>query len=127
MKKKILIIDDSKPILTLLHVILNKKYEVMAASNAFDAMSWLNGGNSPDMIISDLQMPEIDGWEFIENLRTSFIYDNIPIIVLSGLPSKDMEVQCRMHGINDYVQKPFDPVILLEKINEIFFKKYATT
>jgi len=127
LKKKILIIDDSKPILTLLHVILNKKYEVMAASNAFDAMSWLNGGNSPDMIISDLQMPEIDGWEFIENLRTSFIYDNIPIIVLSGLPSKDMEVQCRMHGINDYVQKPFDPVILLEKINEIFFKKYATT
>jgi two-component system chemotaxis response regulator CheY len=126
LKRNILIIDDSRPILTLLHVILNKKFQVFATSNAIDAMKWLNAGNTPDLIISDIQMPEIDGWAFIENLRSSLVYDNIPIIVLSGADRQELEVECSCHNITDYILKPFDPSLLLEKIDAIMLRRYVT-
>jgi len=82
-------------------------------------MSWLNSGNVPSLIISDIQMPEIDGWEFIENLRNSLKYDSIPIIVLSGSDPSELEIACRYHGVADYLRKPFDPTTLLEKIRNV--------
>lgn len=126
MKKNILIIDDSRPIRMLLHVILSQKFEVSAVSNALEAMEWLNNGNMPDLIISDIQMPEINGWEFISNLRTSLLYDAIPIIVLSGAEKIASEIDCHFNGIVDYVQKPFDPKILLQKIDQALFGKYVS-
>lgn len=125
MKKNILILDDSRPILTLLHVILNKQFQVFAVSNAFDAMKWLSDGNTPDLIISDIQMPEIDGWEFITNLKSSLVYDTIPIIVLSGADRLEVEEECRIHGIAYYILKPFDPVILLDKVHCVTEGKFV--
>jgi len=125
LKKTILAIDDSRPILALLHVLLNRQFEVSVASSAFDAMLWLNNGNTPDLIISDIQMPEIDGWEFIANLRTSLVYGNIPIIVLSGSDQQQVEDECEKYGITDYLPKPFDPKMLLNKITHVLEGKLA--
>lgn len=123
MKRKILIIDDSRPILTLLHVILNKYYTVNVAANAFDAMRYLGEGNLPDLIISDVQMPDVDGFEFIQNLNSSVLYDKIPIIILSGADPKSIQEKCINLSVNDYIPKPFDPLFLLEKIKRVMGNK----
>ena len=84
MKKKVLIIDDSKPIRLLLDAILGRHYTVMTAQDGLEAMAWLSKGNAADVIITDLHMPNIDGWELLEHLSGSYLYKDIPVMVLSG-------------------------------------------
>jgi two-component system chemotaxis response regulator CheY len=122
-KPRILIVDDSKPILCLLEVILGKKFDVFAANDGFSAMNWLMEGNRPDIIISDLQMPNIDGIELLSYLSNSRYYDGVPVIILSGADEDEIVKKCGKVRIADYITKPFDPADLLEKINKALMKK----
>jgi len=115
-KPTILIVDDSRPILCLLEVILGKKFEVFAVTDGFMAINWLQEGNKPDLIITDLQMPNIDGREFISHLSNSIYYDNIPVLVLSGSDENEILKYCERLKIAGYLTKPFDPVELIDKI-----------
>lgn len=117
-KPVILIVDDSKPILCLLKVVLGKQFNVFAANDGFSAMNWLMEGNRPDLVISDLQMPNIDGPELIAYLSNSSYYEGVPILVLSGVPESDIVENFEKMHITDYVTKPFDPSELLAKINK---------
>lgn len=117
-KQKILIVDDSKPMLCLLEAILGKKYNVFVAINGFEAMSWLREGNKPDLIISDLQMPYIDGLELIAFLAQSSYYEGIPILILSGADEEDIRDKHQQLKVSGYIMKPFDPNELLNKVNE---------
>lgn len=117
-KPKILIVDDSKPILCLLEVILGKKFDVFAATDGFMAMNWLLEGNKPDLVITDLQMPNIDGMEFISHLTNSTYYDKIPVLVLSGSDEHEIHERCEKLQIAGYLTKPFDPGELLDKVNK---------
>jgi len=85
MKKQILVVDDELSILKLLNFILSKEYDLVIKQNGADAISWLEDGNDPDLIISDLEMPYIDGGSFIRNLKISGYYRDTPVILLSGL------------------------------------------
>ena len=122
-KQRILIVDDSKPILCLLEVILQKRFDVYAANDGFSAMNWLMEGNRPDIIISDLQMPNIDGIELISYLSNSKYYDGVPVIVLSGTDEDEILKKCGNVQITDYITKPFDPADLLEKIDKALKKR----
>lgn len=117
-KPVILIVDDSKPILCLLKVILGKRFNVYAANDGFGAMSWLMEGNRPDIVISDIQMPNIDGVELIAYLSNSSYYEGIPILVLSGADEGEVNKRYGKMQIADYIAKPFDPTNLLEKIDK---------
>gem|GEM_PF-139743 len=121
--KKILIIDDSKPIRYLLDTIISKYYQVITASDGYEAMYWLSQGNRPDVIISDLQMPNINGWDLVKNLTSSAIYGNIPIIILSGSSSEEIDQKCEEYGVADFLVKPFNPSRLLEAIKKALEKK----
>lgn len=118
-KKQILLIDDSRPILCLLESVLSKNYNIYAVDDGLMAMSWLEKGNRPSLIISDLQMPNIDGWELIENLSASAFYGEIPILVLSGSDESIIRDRALELGLAGYATKPFDPVKLLEKVNDL--------
>ena len=74
MKKKILIVDDSAPMRFLLEAMLGNKYKVYAATDGLTATMWLSGGNIPDLIITDVQMPNIDGWQLAKNLAGNALY-----------------------------------------------------
>jgi two-component system chemotaxis response regulator CheY len=124
-KHRILIVDDSKPILCLLKVILGKKFDVFAAIDGFDAMNWLMEGNRPDVIISDLEMPNINGTELIAYVSNSSYYDNVPVLVLSGAGEDEIRERCGEMRITDFVTKPFDPAELLEKVNKVLDKNEA--
>lgn len=115
-KPVILVVDDSKPILCLLKVILGRKFDVYAANDGFGAMNWLMDGNRPDIVISDLQMPNIDGIELIAYLSNSSYYEGVPILVLSGVGKEEISAKCAKMNITDYVTKPFDPTELMDKI-----------
>lgn len=116
-KPVILVVDDSKPILCLLKVVLGKRFNVFAASDGFGAMNWLMEGNRPDIVISDLQMPNIDGLELINYMSSSSYYEGIPILVLSGADKDEVTEQVDKMQITDYVTKPFDPAELINKID----------
>ena len=118
MKKKVLIIDDSKPIRLLLDAILGRHYTVMTAQDGLEAMAWLSKGNAADVIITDLHMPNIDGWELLEHLSGSYLYKDIPVMVLSGevLNTEPTAIAARFNNVRVVMQKPFDPVVLLEKV-----------
>ena len=116
--KKILIIDDSKPIRYLLDTIVSKHYTVVTAADGFEAMYWLSQGNRPDVIVSDLQMPNIDGFDLIKNLSSSALYGDIPIIILSGSADDEIRQKCEEFAIADFLVKPFNPARLLDAIKK---------
>jgi len=116
MKKNILVIDDEKSIRILLKNYLQKDYEVTAKENGEEGMAWLQEGNIPDLIVVDIQMPRMDGYEFIKNIRASGYFKDIPLIMLSGIESSSDKVKALKMGANDYVIKPFNPEELAVRI-----------
>jgi two-component system chemotaxis response regulator CheY len=120
MKKQILIVDDDASILKLLNFILSKEYSVVMKTSGIDAFSWLEEGNFPDLIISDLQMPYFDGTSFIRNLKISGFYRDTPVIVLSGAEDIKEQVEKMSFAVEGYITKPFNPTSLKEVINNVF-------
>ncbi len=117
--KKILIVDDKTSISNLLVQFLNKQYIVETREDGVEALTWLQQGNMPDLVITDLQMPNMDGAELIRRMKESGYFKDIPIIVLSSKDSSADRVQCLKLGAEDYVIKPFNPEELLIRIEKI--------
>lgn len=118
-KKRILLVDDEIAILKLLEFILKKDYELVIKNNGFDALTWLDSGNIPDLIISDMEMPYFNGADFVRSLKVSGYFRNVPVIVLSG--SETLEnIKIKIpYEINGLMAKPFNPGILKDKIKFI--------
>ena len=123
MKKQILAIDDSKAIRFLLQTILSKDYQVITMPDGCSAMYWLSKKNLPDLIIADPQLPDMENWELVEQLSSSGIYGNIPLLVLSGLDNEETQVKCLEQGVTKYFLKPFNPVDLLSAVNNLIRKQ----
>ena len=119
MKKLILAIDDSKAIRFLLQTVLGKDYQVVTAPDGCSAMYWLSKKNFPDLIITDAQLPDMENWELVEQLSTSGLYKNIPMLVLSSLDKNETMAKCDQYGVAGFFNKPFNPMELLENVNRI--------
>ena len=119
MKKKILAIDDSKAIRFLLQTVLGKDYQVVTAPDGCSAMYWLSKRNLPDLIIADAQLPDMNDWELIEQLASSGLYREIPIIVISSLSKSETQTKCLEFGVIEYFTKPFNPIDLLDSIKRL--------
>lgn len=108
------------PMRYLLEAVLGKEYSVVSAPDGLAAMTWLLKGNKADLIITDLQMPNIDGWELLDYLSGSYLYQDVPVIVLSGFFIEKMnELPNKYNSVRQVVQKPFDPMQLLSKVGFI--------
>lgn len=119
MKKKILVIDDELSIRMLLDNYLGKTYEVVTKNDGLDGMKYLEDGDIPDLIVADIQMPNLDGYEMLRQVRASGYFGNIPMIMLSGIESSQERVKCLRLGADDYIVKPFNPEELLLRINNL--------
>lgn len=109
MKKKVLVIDDELSIRILLENFLKKEYEVVTKNDGMEGLKWMEEGNIPDLIVADIQMPNLDGYEFIKNVRASGYFKDIPLIMKLGIESSTEKVKCLKLGANDYIVKPFNP------------------
>jgi two-component system chemotaxis response regulator CheY len=116
MKKKILAIDDEKSIRFIIENTFNKDFEVTTMSNGMDALFYLQSGNLPDVIICDVEMPVMNGFEFIRRIRESGFFEDIPLIMLSGKEESADKIKCFEMGADDYVLKPFNPKELIVRI-----------
>jgi len=118
--KKILIIEDDEPLCWLLEKILTGKYQPIIMKNGLEGLSWLADGNLPNLIISDIHMPTLDGIELLENIRSSGILRDIPVIMLSASDEPEKRKQCLALGASNYLIKPFEPQLLIEEIENTF-------
>lgn len=114
--KKVLIIDDDKSLRTLLEVLLKKDYQVQSLENGYEALFWLEKNEIPDLIIVDINMPRLDGLKFINHLKKSGFYRDIPIFVLSGFYDSAIKSKCSEAGVEKFFLKPFNPSELSDQI-----------
>ncbi len=120
MTRKLLAVDDEKAILMILNFVFGKKYEVIQKTNGKEALEWMQQGNIPDVIIADMNMPELNGYEFITQIRSSGYFRDVPLIMLSGNESSADKIKCLKAGADDYLVKPFNPEELEARIENIF-------
>jgi len=118
-KKQILIVDGGLSLGKLLNFILAPEYRLTIKTNGIEALSWLEEGNDPDLVISSLRMPYFDGSMFIQNLRFSGLYRNTPVMLLSGEENLEEKVKQMSFKIDSYMEKPFDPTVLKHRISRL--------
>ena len=124
--KTVLIIDDDEGLCFLLNKIMEGKYRAHFVNNGMLAYRWISEGNIPDVIISDFNMPHLSGDEFLRELRTSAIFRNIPVIILSGDINPENRRKCLELGLYKFIEKPFKPAELLATIAEAVLRPPVT-
>lgn len=115
MQKTILLVDDDKVLLLATKKFLQETYKVIAVGSARLAQNYLTT-HTPDLILLDLMMPEMDGFEFMNILQANENWKNIPVIFLTADSSCATEAKCLECGASDFVIKPFVPIILSSRI-----------
>ena len=115
----ILAIDDEVSIQLIIKHYFKNDFNVITKSNGKEALNWMMEGNFPDLIIADINMPEMDGYSFIEQVKSSGYLREIPMIMLSGDDNTDNKIRCLESGADDFMVKPFNPRELAARINSI--------
>lgn len=122
-KEQILIVEDHSALRILMDNFLGKTFKVNTVSNGYEALAWMNEGNIPEVIILDINMPNLGGIEFLSNIRISGFFNDIPVVIVSGEEEGKVIEKCLEIGINGYMKKPFNPNDLLAKILTILKNK----
>lgn len=115
-KPKILIVDDELTNLKVLNECLRKEYDVFAVKNGMQALDVVFSDSKPDLILLDIYMPEMDGYEFISQLKENPETENIPVIFLTAALSEEDEEKCFKMGAVDFIKKPSNPVIVVARV-----------
>jgi DNA-binding response OmpR family regulator len=119
---KILVVDDAPEISVLMEDILTPYgYEVESAPNASAAMEKIRRA-APDLILLDVMMPGKNGFEFLEELKTT-AFKGIPVIMVTVRGDKEDVEKGRKAGASDYIVKPFDPEDLVARIKKVLASK----
>ncbi|MBQ4279704.1 MAG: response regulator transcription factor [Rikenellaceae bacterium] len=119
MKKKILILDDKESIARILNIYLASEFECIYFDNPIKGIHWLQSGGAPDLIISDIRMPEMRGDEFLSYLKNNELFKSIPVIILSGEDSSSERIRLLSEGADDFIIKPFNPLELKIRVKKI--------
>lgn len=108
-QKTIMIVDDTEMNIDILVEALQEDYELIIAINGVEAVELLEG-QKPDLILLDIMMPEMDGYEVLRTIKRSADLENIPVILLSAITDSDSKTKGFLLGAVDYVTKPFEIV-----------------
>ena len=115
-RDRILVIDDDLAHLDMAEEIISEYYDVMLAVNGTQALSILQDGEIPDLILLDIDMPGMDGYETYNMIRKIKAVDNVPVIFLTGMTSNDAELAVLNLGAQDFITKPFIKENLLARL-----------
>ena len=114
--KTILVVDDDKMNLTTAKNLLADKYKVITVNSGKMALTYL-GRNIPDLILLDIKMPEMSGFEVMQEIQNEEKWRQIPIIFLTADSDKQTEIECFRLGATDFISKPFIPDIMLGRVH----------
>ena len=121
MKKKIMIVDDDPDILLAFKISLENLsdgYEVIGVNGGMECFELLKKGDMPDLILLDIMMPEINGWDVFAKIKENPEWRNIPIVFLTA-KSDDFSKGFGKGSAQDYITKPFEIKYLKKKIDKI--------
>ncbi|MFZ2103601.1 MAG: response regulator [Oricola sp.] len=119
MLKKILTVDDSRTMREMLrHTLANAGFEVVTAEDGADGIQKLRE-SQPDVVITDINMPVMDGFEFIENVRKFEEFNRVPILVLTTESAPEKKQRAQNAGATGWIVKPFDPEKLTRAVNRV--------
>ena len=118
--KKVMVVEDDHSIRLLLQHVLEDRYHVVAVKDGIEALSVMQDGLVPDLIISDLSMPKMNGEDFISTVRVSSFFKDVPVMVLSASNTSAERINCLEKGADDYLVKPFNPQELNARVANLF-------
>lgn len=116
-KKKILVVDDTDWNRDLLVQLLEDDYDVLQAVDGAEGIRRTEE-EKPDLVLMDLGMPVMDGWEATRRIKANDALKNIPIIAVTSHAMVGDEIEARKAGCDDYLSKPIDEDLLLKKIKK---------
>ena len=125
--RKVVCIEDEVEMIELVKLILSRhKYEVTGAYGGQEGLNRI-AEIKPDVVLLDLMMPEMDGWEVYQKMKASEEMAGIPVIVVTAkAQSIDRVLGLHIARVDDYITKPFGPTELLESIERVISKKEQT-
>lgn len=127
-KRKILVVDDDVELVELITDVLDRdgRFEVRSANNGFDAGMMVKD-YKPDLIVLDVMLPDINGKEVCQRVRSDKTMDIVQIICISGMVEDDKVDGLRQAGANDFMRKPFEVDRLIERICQLLEIETAAT
>jgi PleD family two-component response regulator len=123
----VLIVDDERFNITVLRDLLDPEYDTMVAKNGKQALSRIaSSATLPDLVLLDIMMPEMNGYEVCEHLKNDPVTADIPVVFISAMNQVGDEAKGLGLGAIDYITKPFSPdLVLLRVRNHIKFKQMS--
>lgn len=113
--KNILIIDDDKMNLATARKVLKDEYKIIPVIKGTQALTYLENGEC-DIILLDINMPEMDGFEVLKKIREMEHCKNIPVIFLTADNDSETETRCFKEGAIDFIAKPFVPAVMRSRV-----------
>jgi putative two-component system response regulator len=123
-KNSILIVEDVKENIDSLRAILDAEYDVFVAINGAGAINLLKT-TQPDLILLDIGLPDMDGFDVLERIRKMRGCENIPIMFITGEDDTDVEEYSLSMGAEDYIRKPYEPSVLKVKVINCIERKMS--
>lgn len=116
-KRKVLVVDDDKELVELIVDVLERdgRFETRSVNNGFDAGMMVKEYR-PDLIVLDVMLPDINGKEVCQRVRNDHSLEEVKIICISGMVEEDKINELKDAGANDFLQKPFDSDVLIERM-----------
>jgi DNA-binding response OmpR family regulator len=123
MAKRILVVDDDENILSLERTILEQKgFDVTAAAGGAEALKLL-AGQVFDLVLLDVMMPEVDGFEMLRRMQERHGLGSVPVIMFSGKVDEETASRAAREGANAFMGKPFDPQALIESTKQLLRRR----
>ncbi|MDA3786943.1 MAG: response regulator [Desulfobacula sp.] len=124
-KHRILIVDDTHTNIRVLNDLLQNNYDVSAATNGSDALKMAGGKIRPDLILLDIMMPEMNGYDVCRELKKNEYTKKIPVLFITAMTNIEDEIKGLKVGAVDYITKPFSPAMIKERVkNHISLHRY---
>jgi two-component system cell cycle response regulator len=118
-KYKVLVVDDHPALVTLIkHKLIHRGFEVLTAQNGEDAFEIVEIEH-PDLIITDVEMPVMNGYQLCSSVKENEKYSNIPVILVTSLVTSDSLMKGISAGADNYLTKPYDDHTLFKKVDEL--------
>lgn len=118
-KPKVLVVEDNEELQEYISMVIQRKYSVVTANNGKVALELLQKSTDYNLIISDLMMPEMDGYQLLENLKSDNATRQIPVIMLTARADARDKMKALRIGVDDYLLKPFDEEELMVRIGNL--------
>ena len=115
-KLKILIVDDERFYINILVELLQDNFKLYIAKSGEQALKRISD-NRPDLILLDIMMPEMDGYQTCAEIKKNQQWDNIPVIFLTGNTDQESENKAFAAGAVDYISKPIAPATVISRVN----------